>query len=123
MSLSKLGHCYKISWVAKETRPEASGLVSIIASRLAHGTIEDVLLMNKMVTHLRSTAQHPLILWKMNVDTLSFVVVSGAGGVGSLPCDASGADLKVLGWSLPVNNCNMELRGFVCLRFVGNLAN
>ena len=84
---------YKISWVAKETRPEASGLVSIIASRLAHGTVEDVLLMNKMVTHLRSTAQRPLILWKMNVDTLSFVVVSDAGGVGSLPCDASGDDL------------------------------
>ena len=84
---------YKISWVAKETRPEASGLVSIIASRLAHGTIEDILLMNKMVTHLRSTAQRPLILWKMNPDTLSFVVVSDAGGVGSLPRDASGDDL------------------------------
>ncbi len=75
---------YKISWVAKETRPEAAGMVSIIASRLPKGTINAILLMNKMVNHLRSTAQRCLTIWKFDINALSFIVGSDAGGVGYL---------------------------------------
>ncbi len=71
--------------MAKETRPEAAGMVSIIASRLPKGTINDILLMNKMANHLRSTAQRCLTNWKFDINALSFVVGSDAGGVGPLP--------------------------------------
>ena len=38
---------YKVNWVAKETRPEMSGMASILASRLQHATVEDVLILNR----------------------------------------------------------------------------
>ena len=41
--------------------------------------------MNKMVNHLRSTAQCCLTIWKFDINALSFIVGSDAGGVGSLP--------------------------------------
>ena len=41
--------------------------------------------MNKMVNHLRSTAQRCLTIWKFDINALSFIVGSDAGGVGSLP--------------------------------------
>ena len=83
---------YKISWVAKETRPEASGMCSILASRLHEGTVEDIHTMNKMVSHLRNTASRPLILWKFDIENMAFIVGSDAGGVGSLPqsCEGDG---------------------------------
>ena len=84
---------YKISWVAKETRPEASGMCSILASRLHEGTVEDIHTMNKMVSHLRNTASRPLILWKFDIENMAFIVGSDAGGVGSLPqsCEGDGS--------------------------------
>eukprot|EP00439_Symbiodinium_sp_Y106_P016539 s1065_g2.t1 len=86
---------YKISWVAKETRPEASGMCSILASHLHEGTIEDIHIMNKMVAHLRSTASRPLVLWKFDLDRMAFIVGSDAGGVGSLPESCERALLKL----------------------------
>ena len=68
-----------------DPKPEAAGMVSIIASRLSKGTINDILLMNKMANHLRSTAQRCLTIWKFDINALSFVVGSDAGGVGPLP--------------------------------------
>ena len=47
--------------------------------------MEDIHLMNRMVGHLRSTAQRPLILWKIKPSDMSFIAGSDAGGVGSLP--------------------------------------
>ena len=46
---------YRINWVAKETRPEMSGLASIMASKLNSATVEDVLTVNKNVNFLRNS--------------------------------------------------------------------
>ena len=110
---------YRISWVAKETRPEAAGMCSIIASRLHQGTVEDIHLMNRMVGHLRSTAQRPLILWKMNPFSMSFIAGSDAGGVGSLPdsqdCDGlvsdgtQGAWMVLMAEALPVGTEKIKI--------------
>ena len=45
---------YKINWVAKETRPEVSGLASIMASRMK--SAEDLVIVNKAVNFLRNTS-------------------------------------------------------------------
>ena len=73
---------YKINWIAKETRPEMSGLASIMASKLKKAVIDDVLIINKSINFLRATASRPLILWKMCLDDLAYVAISDAGGVG-----------------------------------------
>ena len=47
---------YKINWVARETRPEAAGLASITASKLQSAKVSDLLIVNKFVNFLRTTA-------------------------------------------------------------------
>ena len=76
---------YRVNWVAHQTRPEASGVVSILSSRLKNATIHDAHCLNKLAVHLRSTAQQPLILTKIDVNRLVLISVSDAGGVDSLP--------------------------------------
>ena len=73
---------YKINWIAKETRPEMSGLASIMASKLKKAVIDDILVINKSINFLRATASRPLILWKMGLEDLAYVAISDAGGVG-----------------------------------------
>lgn len=99
---------YKTSWVAKETRPEAAGMCSISASRLHVGTIEDIHLMNRMVGHLRSTAQRPLIR---------------SGKSSLVTCHSSPALMQVEWDRFPIRQiqmdwCPMELRehGWFSLR-------
>ena len=72
---------YKINWVARETRPEAAGLASITASKLKDAKIADVLIVNKFVNFLRSTAARPLKIWKFDPLKMCFVVCSDAGGI------------------------------------------
>lgn len=72
---------YKINWVAKETRREVSGTASIMASRLGHATIQDVITVNEVVNFRRSTAQRPLTLWKFSPSEMCFTVFSDAGGI------------------------------------------
>eukprot|EP00959_Pyramimonas_sp_CCMP1952_P203057 4246632-Pyramimonas_sp.AAC.1 len=40
---------YKLNWVGRETRPEAAGAASILASRLKNATTGDVTIANRMV--------------------------------------------------------------------------
>eukprot|EP00959_Pyramimonas_sp_CCMP1952_P136544 2857601-Pyramimonas_sp.AAC.1 len=47
---------YKFNWVGRESRPEAAGVASILASRLKAPTTGDVSLANKLVKHLGTTA-------------------------------------------------------------------
>ncbi|CAE7567734.1 unnamed protein product, partial [Symbiodinium sp. KB8] len=75
-----LSAVYKINWV--ETRPEMSGLASIMASKLKNAVIEDITVINKNINFLRSTASRPLTLWKVNPADSAFIAVSDAGGVG-----------------------------------------
>ena len=72
---------YKVNWVARETRPEAAGLASITASKLKDAKIADVLIVNKFVNFLRSTAARPLKIWKFDPLKMCFVVCSDAGGI------------------------------------------
>ena len=72
---------YRINWVAKESRPEMSGMASILASRLQHATISDVLILNKAVNHLRNTAAWPLKICKFAPRDMAFIVVSDAEGI------------------------------------------
>ena len=72
---------YKISWVAHQTRPEAAGTVSILSSRLHRATISDVITLNKMVGHLRSTSTQGLRIRAFESRTMTFIGVSDAGGV------------------------------------------
>ena len=74
---------YKINWVAKESRPEMSGLASIMASKLRQATVGDAAVVNKNINHLHNTAARPLTIWRMDSADLSFVAVSDAGGVGA----------------------------------------
>ena len=103
---------YKITWLAKESRPEMAGLASIMASRLTVATIEDILTVNKCINHLHNTADRPLILWKFDPKEMAFVVVTDAGGISvregetdedELPMDATqGAWAVIATEHLPV---------------------
>lgn len=105
---------YKINWLARETRPEVRGTASILASRLPHATVGDIVIANKAVNHLRGTATRPLVLWKFRPEEMSFIVVSDAGGVSmngatttdsiGLPSDATqGAFMVLAAESLPTD--------------------
>ena len=76
---------YRINWVSHQTRPEASGVVSILASRLKDATVHDLQCLNKLAQHLRNTAQQSLTLHRFDCDSMVFVCASDAGGVDSLP--------------------------------------
>ncbi|CAE7645030.1 GIP [Symbiodinium sp. CCMP2592] len=105
---------YRISCVGKECRPEMCGLASIMASRLDQATVEDALVVNRCVNHLRNTAQRPLTIWKMNPADFAFIIISDAGGIGSkheatdelgLPADATqGAWMVVAAEGLPIGD-------------------
>ena len=66
---------FKFNWLWRETRPEAAGLASIMASRLPNATIEDVGIANKFVNYLRSTADRTLKLWKFDPHTMCFIAI------------------------------------------------
>ena len=105
---------YRINWVAKETRPEISGMASILASRLQHATINDVIILNKAVNHLRNTAARPLKIWKFAPRDMAFIVVSDAGGINTkeneldelgLPADSTqGAWTVLSAEALPIGS-------------------
>ena len=76
---------YKVNWVAHQTRPEASGVVSILASRLKHPTVHDVSCLNKLISHLRSTASQPLVLHRFDTSRMTLIAASDAGGVDGKP--------------------------------------
>ena len=81
---------YKVNWVAHQTRPEAAGVVSILASRLKRASVHDLCCLNKLVLHLRSTAQQCLTLHRFDNDKMIFIAASDAGGVDSMPCSPEG---------------------------------
>lgn len=97
---------FRINWVGRETRPEACGIASIMASRLPTATISDLFTVNKFVNFLRSTANRPLIMWKFDPHDMCFIVCSDAGGINvkgndqmdedGLPCDATQGAWMVL---------------------------
>ena len=104
---------YKVNWLGRETRPEAAGVASILASRLKHATVQDLLTLNKFVNHLRTTASRPLKLWPFDPQEMCFIVCSDAGGINTrgpelvdeegLPADATqGAWLVLSAEKLPV---------------------
>ena len=53
---------YKISWVAKESRLEASGSAPILAKHLKSPIVSDVLIANRVVKFLRSSASQCLTI-------------------------------------------------------------
>ena len=79
---------YRVNWLAHQTRPEAAGVVSILASRLRKPTIHDVCCLNKLVLHLRSSAQQSLTLHRFDNDKMIFIAASDAGGVDGVPPSA-----------------------------------
>ncbi|CAE7227094.1 unnamed protein product [Symbiodinium sp. CCMP2456] len=92
---------YRISWVGKECRPEMCGLSSIMASRLDRATVDDALVVNRCVNHLRNTASRPLTIWKIQPSDLSFVIIDELG----LPADATqGAWMVVASEGLPIGD-------------------
>ena len=86
---------YRVNWLAHQTRPEASGIVSILSSRLHRASVHDVRCLNKLVSHIKGTASQPLVLHKMDSNKMVFVAASDAGGVAAkLPTsEAPGEDL------------------------------
>ncbi|CAE7545245.1 unnamed protein product [Symbiodinium sp. CCMP2592] len=105
---------YKVNWVAKETRPEVCGTASLMASKLKDATVDDVLVLNKNINFLRTTASRPLTIWKHDPNEMAFLAVSDAGGTGSkydtldedgLPSDnTQGAWMVLTAGSLPIGN-------------------
>ena len=78
---------YRLNWVGRESRAEAAGAASMLASRLNKACIGDVLEANRMVEHLRNTAQVPLIVWPFRPGRMVFATASDCGGVGGLDND------------------------------------
>ena len=78
---------YKISWVAKESRPEASGSASILAQHLKAPTVSDVLIANRVVKFLRSSASQCLNIWRHDPKNLRVISDSDAGGIGGPPTE------------------------------------
>ncbi|CAK9058244.1 Retrovirus-related Pol polyprotein from transposon RE2 (Retro element 2) (AtRE2) [Includes: Protease RE2 [Durusdinium trenchii] len=76
---------YRIAWVTHQTRPEAAGVVSILASRLKEATIHDVCCLNRLAAHLRNTAQQVLTIHSFKTEDMVLIAASDAGGVDSLP--------------------------------------
>ena len=74
-----------MNWVAHQTRPEASGVVSILASRLKNATIHDVACLNKLISHLRNTGNRPLVLHRFDNERMTLVSASDAGGADGKP--------------------------------------
>ena len=72
---------YRVNWVAHQTRPEAAGVVSILASRLKAATIHDFCCLNRLIVHLRNTAKQPLTLHKFKSKDMVLISASDAGGV------------------------------------------
>ena len=81
---------YKVSWLAHQTRPEAAGIVSLLSSRLNKATIHDLCCLNKLVHHIKNTANQPLVLHKFDVDKMILIAASDAGGVASNPVSSEG---------------------------------
>ena len=79
---------YRVSWLAHQTRPEATGIVSLLSSRMNRATIHDLNCLNKLVHHIKSTASQPLVLHKFDLDKLVLIAASDAGGVASEPVRA-----------------------------------
>ena len=76
---------YRVAWVAHQTRPEAAGAVNILSSRLKEAVIHDICCLNKLIVHLRNTAQQSLTLRSFNNDDMILISASDAGGVDGLP--------------------------------------
>eukprot|EP00913_Durusdinium_trenchii_P016808 g15798.t1 len=72
---------FKINWVGRESRPEAAGIASLMASRLPQANVGDVAIVNRFVNFLRTTASRPLKLWKFDPFGMCFIAVSDAGGI------------------------------------------
>ena len=80
---------YKVAWVAHQTRPEAAGAVSILSSRLKEAVIDDICCLNKLISHLRNTAQQSLVLHGFKNEDMILISASDAGGVDSMPSSGS----------------------------------
>ena len=91
---------YKVNWVAHQTRPEAAGVVSLLASRLHQATIHDLSCLNKMVHHLRTTAKQPLILHKFGSEKIVFVAACDAGGICGKPVLDNAKDTVQGAWAI-----------------------
>ena len=118
---------YKISWVAHQTRPEAAGTVSILSSRLHRATIADVITLNKMVGHLRSTSTQGLRIRAFESRTMTFIGVSDAGGVdGEVRMDRMAFQkipFKELGWFLHPTWFQLMIFEFKSVCFHGGAPN
>ena len=79
---------YRVSWLAHQTRPEAAGIVSLLSSRLNKASVHDLSCLNKLVHHIKNTANQPLVLHKFDLDKMILIAASDAGGVGSKPVSA-----------------------------------
>ena len=81
---------YRISWLAYQTRPEAAGIVSLLSSRLNKASIHDVSCLNKLIHHIKNTANQPLVLHKFDLSKMVLIAASDAGGVASAPVTLEG---------------------------------
>ena len=80
---------YNISRVAKESRLEASGSVSILAQHLKSPNVSDVLIANRVENFFRSSASQCLTNWRHDRKDLRVISVGDAGGIGKPPSENS----------------------------------
>eukprot|EP00959_Pyramimonas_sp_CCMP1952_P147877 3094700-Pyramimonas_sp.AAC.1 len=70
---------YRLQWVGRETRAEAAGAASILATRVNGPSVKDLLDANKMVDHLRSTASLPIIVWRFRPGGFALATAGDCG--------------------------------------------
>lgn len=73
---------HKVNWLAREPRPEASGVVSTPASRLDDAILRDAWYLNRLIGKICDSACRPIIIWPVDRETMFFISMSDAGGVG-----------------------------------------
>ena len=57
---------YQLSWVGKESRPEVSGVASLLSSYVHHPTIAHIMEANRAAQLLRASAGQKLIIWSLD---------------------------------------------------------
>ena len=57
---------YQLSWVGKESRPEVSGVASLLSSYVHHPTIAHIMEANRAAQLLRTSAGQQLTIWSLD---------------------------------------------------------
>ena len=86
-SINSVHLCTRSVGLPRKVDPEASGSASILAQHLKAPTVSDVLIANRVVKFLRSSASQCVTIWRHDSKNPRVISVSDAGGIGGPPTE------------------------------------